>query len=76
MAYTDKLNYIYNEIICLTGIETEIICDDRYSVRFITDKRSSRSINVNSITSMNDLVLYARLASLDLTKPVYNYSRC
>lgn len=70
MPFKDKLRFIYNEIKVLTGIETEIICDDRSNIRFITDKRQSRNIDIQSINSISDLVLYSRLASLDLTKPV------
>lgn len=69
MPYKDKLNFMTNEIRVLTGIDTEIICDDRSSVQFITDKRKSRQIDISSINSVQDLVLYSRLASLDLTKP-------
>lgn len=69
MKFKDKLKFILNEIRILTGLDTEIICDDRNTVRFITDKRHSRVIDVNSINSLADLVLYSRLASLDLTKP-------
>ena len=69
MAFKDKLKFILNEIKVLTGLETEIICDDRNSVQFITDKRRSRVIDIDSINSTADLVLYSRLASLDLTKP-------
>ena len=69
MAFEDKLNFITNEIRILTGIDTEIICDDRHMVRFITDKRRSRQINIGSINSVQELILYSRLASLDLTKP-------
>lgn len=70
MSCNDKLKYILNEIRVLTGLETVIICDDRYNIRFITDKKRSRVINLNSINSISDLVMYSRLASLDLTKPI------
>ena len=69
MPYKDKLNYIQNEIRVLTGIDTEIICDDRQNIRFITDKKKSRRIDVSSINSVQELVLYSRLVSLDLTRP-------
>ena len=70
MPYKDKLKYIYNEIRALTGLDAKIICDDRFNVQFITDKRQSRNIDVTSINTIADLTLYARLASLDLTRPI------
>ena len=70
MPYKDKLNFMSNEIRVLTGINTKIICDDRNNIQFITDKRKSRRIDINGINSVQELVLYSRLASLDLTIPV------
>lgn len=68
MCYKDKLNFILNEIRILTGLETEIICDDNNTVRFITDKNRSRRIDLRNINSNNDLVLFSRIVSLDLTR--------
>jgi hypothetical protein len=73
MSYIDKIKFIFDEIRVLTGLEPEIICDDLNTYRFITDKNSSRRIDLRNINSNKDLVLYSRLISLDLTKPLISY---
>jgi hypothetical protein len=73
MSYIDKIKFIFDEIRVLTGLEPEIICDDLNTYRFITDKISSRRIDLRNINSNKDLVLYSRLISLDLTKPLVTY---
>ena len=70
MSYIDKLKFIFNEIRVITGMETEIICDAYNTYRFITDKRSTRQIDIGSINSTKELILYSRLACLDLTVPI------
>lgn len=70
MSYKDKLMYIYNEIQIFTGLDTQIICDGPKLIQFITDKRKSRVIDVTSIKTIQDLALYSRLVSLDLTRPI------
>lgn len=70
MGYKDKLRFIFNEIRILTGLEPEIMCDDCNTVRFNNNDKSSRRVDLHNLNSTNDLVLFARLVSLDLTKPV------
>ena len=69
MPYENKISFIHNEISVLTGLNTEIICDGPKSIQFITDKRKSRIIDVTDINSTQELIMYSRLASLDLTRP-------
>lgn len=66
MSCREALNFIHREVYISTGLDTDIICDEPLVFRFITDKRSSRSIDMTKVTSMTDLIFYARQVSLML----------
>lgn len=69
MSNIDKISLITNEIRILTGIDTDVLVSNNHQYQFITGRRYSRIVDVRNIKSFNDIILYSRLVSLDLTKP-------